>query len=226
MTRLASHNVKVDLPDPDAARAVRLVLQRSPDILGLQEWGRDRRSVLRKFGTVVMFPRLRRLFANYPDAGYVFVYPLGGQPVGFDASRFEVLHVRRVKLSAKRPGVRPTYGTRVKFRKRGGKTQAVLNVHPVAHHDRPQNALAHLEAVESIREWVESWHGFDRYVMGDMNSRHVALPPLVSCWDGRRDLPTGPHGGAIDHIYGPRGFESVEVIDTPSDHHAVVADTR
>lgn len=225
--RLASHNILVSLPDPRAAAAVRRVLQTGPDIIGLQEWGRSRRSVLKRFGTVVMFPRLRRLWFDYPDAGYVFCYPLGGQPVGVNASEYEVLVVRRKRLSGRRPGVRPTFGTEVQFRKRGGgPTQAVLNVHPVAHHDRPQNAAAHLEAVESIRAWVEDWHGFDKYVMGDMNSRHVALPPLVSCWDGRKALPTGPHGGAIDHIYGPRGFSAVEVVDTPSDHHAVIADAR
>lgn len=225
--RLATHNVKVDLPDPRAAAAVRVVLQRNPDVLGLVEWGRSRRSVLAKFGTVVVFPRLRTLWLAYPDAGYVFCYPIGGQPVGVDASRQEVLAVKRRRLSGKRPGVRPTFGTELHFRSRSdGKMRAVLNVHPVAHHDRPANAEAHAEAVKSIREWVEEWHGYDRYVLGDMNARAVDLPPLKSCWDGRRDQPTGPHGGAIDHIYGPDGFASVEVIDTPSDHHAVIADTK
>lgn len=222
--RLASHNIKVDLPDHSAAAAVRLVLQRNPDVIGLQEWGRSRRSVLAKFGTVVIFPRLRRLWSRYPDAGYVFCYPLGGQPIGVDASRWEVLTVRRILLSAKRPGVRAAYGTELTARPRdGGKTIPVLNLHLLAHLDREQNHDAWLDGIAAVRQWVDSWTGFDRYVMGDFNHAAVPLDGLRSCCSDK-PVPTFK-GRPIDHIYGPRGL-TAETVHTSSDHNALVVDEQ
>lgn len=221
--RIASHNVYEGLSDSDAGRSVRAVLQKHPDIIGLQEWGRDRRSVLKKFGTVVTFPRLRHLWSRYPDAGYVFVYPLGGQPVGVDAAVFEVVIVRRVLLSSRRKGVRAAYGTEVVLRPRaGGRPVAVLNLHLLAHHDIPANHAAWLEGVKSVAEWVESCAGHDCYVMGDFNHEAVKLDGLRSCCDVK---PVATfRGRAIDHIYGRRPLSLVAVINTPSDHDALVVE--
>ena len=223
--RLASHNVWVNLDDTHAEHAVSKVLRYRPDIIGLQEWGRSRRTILRDLGRVTAFPRIRyHVGPPHKQAGYVFAYPIGGQPVGVNAAVLEIVAVRRRKLSAKRPGVRATYGTELIAQLRDtGETVAVLNVHPVAHHDRPQNKAAHTEAVESIREWAEEWAGFRRYVMGDMNARNVRIPGLRSCWDGRPAEGTF-RGRAIDHIYGIHPFHTVRVVNTTSDHHAVVVD--
>lgn len=225
--RLASHNVKVDLDDTHAGNSVARVLRTRPDIIGLQEWGRSRRSVLRNLGRVTMFPNLRyHVGPPHQQSGYVFAYPLGGQPIGVNAEKVEIVSVRRIKLSSKRPGVRPTFGTELVCQIREtNETVAVLNVHPVAHHDRPDNKAAHAEAVENIQRWAESWGGFRHYVMGDMNSSRVTIPGLRSCWDGN---PAGGtfRGRAIDHIYGRDGFAHAFTVNTRSDHHAVVADEK
>lgn len=222
--RIASHNVLVNLPDHRAAASVEAVLAHKPHLFGLQEWGRSRRKILKSYGKVLLFPRVRfHLGPPHPYAGYVFVYPLGGQPVAVDASRFEVTVAKRRKLSGARDGVRPCYGTEVQVIPReGGKTIAILNVHPVAHHDRPENLAAWEEAIESIREWAEEWAGFRRYVVGDFNKQRVDIPGLISCWAGREDEDTF-RDRTIDHIYGPRGFASAFTVNTPSDHHAVLA---
>lgn len=218
--KIATHNIKVDLPDHTAAAAVRLVLQRNPDVFGLQEWGRSRRDTLKRFGTVVMYPRLRRLFLGYPAAGYVFIYPIGGQPIGVEASLYQVASVRRVLLSKKREGVRAAYGTEVILWPRaGGRTIAVLNLHLLAHHDDPDNLAAWEEGVKAVNEWIESCHGHRIYVMGDFNHAAVPLDGLKSCCSDK-PVPTFK-GRSIDHVYGPRGF-TAETVHTPSDHDALV----
>ena len=223
--RIATHNVWVNLDDTHAEHAVAKVLRYEPDIIGLQEWGRSRRSILRDLGRVTVFPKIRyHVGPPHKQVGYVFAYPLGGQPVGVNAAKVEIVAVRRRKLSEKRPGVRPTHGTELIAQLREtNETVAVLNVHPVAHHDRPENKAAHTEAVESIREWAEEWRQFRCYVVGDMNARNVKIPGLRSCWEGRPAEGTF-RGRPIDHIYGPHPFGTVRTVNTTSDHHAVVAD--
>lgn len=217
----------VDLTDEAAGRTIAEVIARRPAIAGFQETGRSRREVLGRFGQVVVFPRLAQVWRKPPTVGNIFVYPLGGQPVMVDAAKLVLVSVRQVQLSQRRPGVRPTYGTElVATRRRDGETVAVLNVHPVAHLERPENKAAHVEAIDNVVDWADDWDRYRRYVLGDFNQQHVEIPDLVSCWDGRRDQATGPGGGTPDHIFGPNGFEDVEVINTDSDHHAVVADEK
>lgn len=224
--RVGTQNVWVNLPDEKAAESVAAVLERRPHIVGLQEWGRSRRTLLKAFGKVVLFPSIRyRVGPPHKAAGYVFAYPLGGQPVGVDAAWGEVISVRRHRLSKKRPGVRATYGTELIVRTRDTRhpeTVVVLNVHPVAHHDRPANKAAWREAVGSIEDWADSWHGFRRFVVGDVNKQGLKLHGLKSCWEGRKRRPTFRHR-TIDEVYATERAIDVEVIDTPSDHHALIA---
>lgn len=224
MFSVATHNVKVDLDDTRAGNSVAAVLRYQPDIIGLQEWGRSRRSILRNLGRVVTFPRIRyHVGPPHKQTGYVFAYPLGGQPVGVRADVIEVVSVRRIKLSAKRPGVRPTFGTELVCQIREtNETVAVLNVHPVAHHDRPENKAAWVEAVESIEDWSDGWAGFRRFVVGDMNKQGHRVDGLVSCWSGRESEGTF-RTRTIDEVYATRRADSVHVIHTPSDHDAVIA---
>lgn len=224
--RLITHNILVSLNDTDAASCVQTCLDYDPDIIGLVEVGRGRRNVLAKFGTVIAAPKLRRLFRKAPTDGIVWVYPLGGQPIGVRADKFEVLTVRRLVIAPAAEGVRQTDATEVTLRPRaGGRTIAILNTHPVAHHSRRRNLIAWRRAMVSIDNWADAWSGFPRYVMGDLNKEHVTIDGLVSCRKGNGDLPTF-RGRPIDHIFGPRPFADAVTVATKSDHRALVADER
>lgn len=224
--RIGTLNVKVDLDDGKALASLDDMLYAEPDILGLQEWPRDRSTILRQRGTVIMFPRLRRLFRRQPTSGYVFVYPIGGQPVGYDAEKFQLVAVRSHRLARRRFNVRATRGTEVILMRRAGGTVAVLNTHLVAHHDRPLNAEAWEEGRKAVFRWSLKWIGYRRFVMGDMNKNLTRLggsPGLVSCWAGHAAEPTF-RDRVIDHIYGNRLSKAAYVVPTPSDHHGVIAD--
>lgn len=223
--RLGTHNVLVSLSDDDASSCVETMLKRRPFILGLQEVGRSRRKVLERHARRVRFLVGRRRRARaHPREGYVYAYPpRGGQPLVVDAARGQLVKVRRVKLSRRRRGVRATYGTAGWIRRRGGRMVRVLNVHPVAHRDRPANAAAAAESKRRIEAWVASCEG-DVYVMGDMNEKLMRLAGMPSCWVGDEDPPgTGPGGHTIDHVYGADEAEWAEVVHTKSDHNGVIA---
>ncbi len=229
--RIATSNVYVELDNAGAAKALDQVLATDPQILGLQEWSRSRRKILRKKARVVLFPatarhlRKRGLARAYPAAGMVFAYPaLGGQPVGVDAGYGEILSARRILLAKRRGKVRATYGTEVLIRVHAtGQLRPVLNLHLLAHHDDPDHAAGWAEGRQSAIDWVESWAGFDALVMGDTNKDLMDLPPLVSCWVGNRH-PGTLHGRSIDNIYARSKAGAARTIRTPSDHDAAVAD--
>lgn len=224
--RLITHNILVSLNPADTATCVQTCLDYDPDVIGLVEVGRGKRDVLAKFGTVIAAPRLRALFRKHPTDGIVWVYPLGGQPVGVRADKYEVLTVRRLVISPAADGVRQTDATEVVLRdRRTGKRKAILNTHPVAHHNRRANLRSWRRSMQSIDDWADSWTGYDRYVMGDLNKEAVRIEWLVSCRVGNGDLPTF-RGRGIDHIFGPRKFADAITVKTESDHRALVADER
>lgn len=223
--KIGTHNVKVSLADKAAAQALAIALATGLVILGLQEWGRGRRRRLAEHATQVRFTALRRRLKDHPVTGFAFAYPrFGGQPVVVDATWGRILSARAVKLSRRRRGVRATYGTEVLILELAtGRLWAVLNVHPVAHHDRPANKAAHTEAIQRMEDWVESWHGHARVVLGDMNKRLMRLGQLHSCWEDRPGAGTGPGGSTIDHVYADKAATQAVAIRTPSDHKLVVA---
>jgi hypothetical protein len=224
---VATANVLKTLGQDDAARSLNAVMIHRPQMVGLQEWDKSRRPLLALRGRVFRLPRLRkRLGRKAPTSGYVFGYPLGGAPpVGVDAEWGELLAVRTITL-AKGRGVRATKACEALIRERAtGALHVVLNLHLLAHHDRPAYAAAWRQGRAAAIEWAESWHGFNRWVMGDTNKHLMALPPLVSCWHGNKVDPTfGPR--TIDNIYADRHATHVHAIETPSDHNAVVADYK
>lgn len=223
--RIATANVLVRLGPDEASVALTKTLARRPTILGLQEWGRGRKGLLREVGRIFRLPTLRRKVGrSHPAAGWVFGYPLtGGQPVGVDAAQAELLSVRRVFLAAARRGVRPTWGTEALIRLRAtGELVVVLNTHLIAHHDRPANKAAWEEGVASINRWHASWPGHRCYVVGDMNRQRLQLEGLVSCWVGNKRESTFRHR-VIDEVYGPAQADHADAIDTPSDHDSVIA---
>lgn len=222
--RLATHNVKVTLDDADAAACLDAVLAYEPDVIGLVEWGRNRRHILARTGMVVAAPRFGRLFRKHPTTGLLWLYPEGGQPVGIRADKAEALTVRRLIIAEAADGVRQTDATEVVVRDRKtGKRKAILNTHPVAHHDRRANRRSWGQAMDSIDDWSESWAGYDRYVLGDLNKARVAIDGLTSCRVGNGELATF-NGRPIDHIFGRRKFADAITVKTKSDHRALVAD--
>lgn len=225
---IISHNVKVTLSDDRAEAALTACLVKKPSILGLQEWGRGRRRPLAKNAAPVRFVTtllLKRKVKAHPSTGYAFAYPrLGGQPVLVDVSFGTIVACRLVPLSKRRKGVRATYGTETLIVEHATNLLwAVLNVHPVAHPDRPANKAAWGEAIESIEDWADTWTGHPRVVLGDMNKQLMRIGPLRSCWYGHPKQATGPGGGCIDHVYTSAVSVDVDTIRTTSDHKAVVA---
>lgn len=225
--RVATANVLKTLDPDEAGASLDAVLARRPQIVGLQEWQRDRRDVLARRGALYRLPRLRKRLGRKPaTSGYVFGYPLGGAPpVGVDAAWGELLAVRSITLSRARKGVRASKACEAIIRvHETGAIVPVLDLHLLAHHDRPAYLAAWREGRAAAIEWAESWAGFERWVLGDTNKHLMDLPPLVSCWKGNDVEPTGPGGGTIDQIYGVRRASKVRRIKTLSDHYSLVAD--
>lgn len=117
---LASANVQCDLPGSRAAEALRLVLERSPDLVGLQEWSLRRLGLLARTGRVRLLlgvvpvplpgplpvPLSVPLHGLHPvsrpgrSGSYAWCAPvLGGCAVGWRAERFLLVSARSVALS-------------------------------------------------------------------------------------------------------------------------------
>jgi hypothetical protein len=219
--RVATANVKVGLGEQKSEACLKAMLKAEIDVLGLVEWGKKRRRILSRHAKSYRFPKLRRLAGfKHPTTGYVYVYPIGGGiPAVVDASVVEVISCRKVPSSGKHGSVGGRTATELILRRRSdGLTIPLRLVHLHAHHDDPDHKAAWREGVQSAAEWAESWAGFGPFVLGDMNSTIANVGDLVSCWKGHRRVTTGPHGGTIDHVYGPRQSFSVEAVPIPSDH--------
>jgi hypothetical protein len=225
--RLVTANVWKELSDDSAKKALGLVLAKRPQIVALQEWGRGREQILRDAGVFTRLPRtFRRLRVWPPSEGYAFAAPLGGgPPVGVDAEWGEIIAVRTLLLAPKRLADRATHGVEAIIRERAtGRVHPVLNIHLLAHHDDPAHLRGWNEARHKVEEWAESWTGYPRWVIGDVNKHLLDIPPLKSCWDRQQPQPTFGKHRTIDAIYGNVRSVSVDAFRIGSDHRAVVAD--
>lgn len=110
----------------------------------------------------------------------------------------------------------------------------IVNYHLVAyamdgtgyHPDRPRLAARHRLEQRRLQAHVDQAiaEGWIVYAMGDANFHGFTLDGLHSAWTGRPDLP-GSYGPLkrIDDIFGPRPARRLRLLDTPSDHRALVA---
>lgn len=225
-TLVASANV-LDALDRAAARAaVEAVLAEEPDLVGLQEWGWCRRSLL-------------------PQTDYAWFTPLyGGNPVGARRDRFTFLAARVHLLAGigrSDPGARPVpvlpprVATVARLHDRlRDRTVSVVDFHLVpgaqAHGryrtDRPLLAARHASEVRRLRGLVgsELAAGHVTFAVGDSNFHGLPLPGLTSAWEGRDDSP-GTLGSTrrVDDVFGPGPAVTVTLVDTASDHRAVLA---
>lgn len=224
MIRLASANIFKGMSLEEARAAVDTVLIRRPDILALQEWGSHRDGILRKL------------------PGYGFCRPAeGGGPVVY-GTRFSPVRCRAVVL-ARREFVGHLIGRKSQLPasvanltilcddKDGGEV-AVVNFHLTAEvqyggtyrrdlghalrvrrHRRERRRLSRL-----VRR--QQHKGRTVYALGDGNFDGMTLPPLRSCWRGRKGGTLG--GRAVDVVFAETESDAVKTIDTGSDHRAVV----
>ncbi len=223
---MATANVRDELPPGEACRALRLVTDQAPDLIGLQEW-----SILR-----------RRLLAEAAP-GYDWHAPvLGGCPVGVRRERFEVLHRRTRVLS--RPGwaTRPPQGWRLEPGRAAGivvcrdrdsdRTVATISFHLVSgvqaggQYRSDRRALVGRHRREAARlaglvgELTQEGHLV--CAAGDTNFHGFRLPRLLSCWEGHT-APGTLGDRLVDAVFWTSAATSVTLVETPSDHRAVLA---
>lgn len=226
-TVVATANVLGSLPRATALAAVSTVLEREPDLVLLQEW----------------YPRRRGLLARLDEWAW-FQPVAGGCAVGARRDRFDVLSRRSRPLS--RPGLSDRGGglrvepgrvaTDARFRDRTtGAVVAVVDYHLVSQvqargvlreHDRPRLVARHRREAQVVQRLVARARATAEatYAGGDANLHGFALPGLVSVWAGRPGAPgtLGPHR-RVDDVFAESGPLEVELVETASDHRAVVA---
>lgn len=224
---MATANVLQTLGRPDAFATVAAVLERRPDVVGLQEWYPSR------FG-------LGRHFEDYEW----FLPLLGGCAVGSRRDRFVRLSRRSRLLSppgradrdGRRWGLEPPRLASVVIHRdlESGGTVALVDYHLVSQvqvadryrDDRPELVARHRRETGALHRLVEEVRGAGHttYACGDSNFHGFAIPGLVSAWAGRADGvgTLGPHR-QVDDIFAALRPQHVALTTTPSDHRAVVA---
>lgn len=206
--KAVTHNVLVTLNPADAVSVVNIAMKSRPQIACFQEFNKDNTHILEQF------------------EGYeLCVGSAKGLPVLLKTKYVRKLQqVSGVVIAKDFPGGRPTPGTEVLFINRFGTHIAVLNTHPMAHHDRPAYRAAFKEALVNIEAWARGIKtmGYIPLVFMDGNGAD-RLSGLISCWDGNIKLPTGPGGHAIDGVWTVKQAKSVSTFETKSDHNGVLA---
>ena len=224
--RVATANVRDALPRGKALRTLRLVADQVPDLIGLQEWSILRRRLLHEAA-----PR------------YDWHAPVvGGCPVGVRRDRFEVLRRRTRVLSrpgwvARVPGKwRPEPGRVVGLvvcRDRDSdRTIAMISFHLVSgvqhrgeyRQDRQRLVGRHRHESATLGRLVTELTDEGHLVCaaGDSNFHGFRLPGLVSCWTGH--AAAGTLGTRlVDAVFWPTPASSVALVETPSDHRAVIS---
>ncbi|CAN5621582.1 hypothetical protein BH10ACT10_BH10ACT10_10130 [soil metagenome] len=176
--------------------------------------------------------------------GYVWAVPLlGGCPVGARADRSDLLEFRSRRLGgigvadrgARSVPVLPArFATVGVFLDR--RTRSVVSL--VGFHlvpgvqlagayrgDRPRLALRHRSEAAALSRVVEEELVLGRvvYAIGDSSFDGMWIAGLTSCRLGREDGP-GTLGSArkIDDVFGPGRADAVRLLQTPSDHQAVL----
>ena len=249
-TVVATANVRGSLPRDPARRALDLVLDRAPDLVGLQEWSVARLPVLRESGSAGLVPHLG---VRLPRSGgartveYVWSSPVvGGCAIGARADRFELTGARLAVLSG--PG-RAGKGDRslvlrrvaaiATYRDRqGDRPVTVVNFHLSSgvqalgryREDRPVVVARHRAEVRRLQALVADRlaRGHQVYALGDSNFDGFRLPGLTSAWEGREGEPgtLGPRRKVDDvHVHDGHA-SSVTLLSSDSDHKAVIVDHR
>lgn len=247
MTTVVSANLLYTLPFPAAREALDLVLADEPDLVGLQEWYLPRLPLLRRTGDVRLEPSFGLLRVPPPRAPrYHWVETIAdGNIVGARADRFDLIEGRSVVLTGLGRSDRPdrfldTEPPRLAalgiFRDRViDRTVALISYHLVPgveadgryRDDRPLIAARHRQEVRRIESLVAELGraGHTVYAVGDANFHLQRIAGLTSSWEGREDHP-GTFGSALrklDDVHGPGPASEVRLIQTPSDHRAVLA---
>ena len=222
---VATANIASSLARARAAEALRLVLDEEPDLVGLQEWYAARRGLLRA-----------------SRAAYAWTAPLlGGCAVGVRRERLAVLSSRSVPLSRvgradrgeTRLGLEPARSATVVSCRDllTGEEVALVDYHLVSgvqalgayRKDRPRLVARHRQEVRRLADLVGELvrdHS-SVHAVGDSNLHGLRLPGLTSAWDALRTEGTLGHR-QVDDVFGPGPAGSVTLVETPSDHRAVV----
>lgn len=241
---MATHNVYGRLGPAAARRCLGALLEEDPDLVALQEWGPRRVRLLGETGGVRLLPGLRLLNRAGP---YTWISPLvGGCVVGARSERFELVTARQRVLSSPGRAERPDYwgfeepriATVTRWRDREtGHVVTLISYHLAAGvqaHDRyrperPRLVARHRQEAARLTELVEERlaAGDATYAAGDSNLHGFELPGLASAWAGRADV-AGTHGPRrrIDDIFAPQPADEVALLETESDHRAVIARWR
>ena len=223
---VATANILCALRPAAAGEALRVVLDSGPDLVCLQEWSWRRRRLLR--GT-----------------GYHWVAPLlGGCPVGARAGRYDLVESSTRLLAGpgrSDRGARPLpvaparLATVAVVRDRDtGDLVSVVSFHltpgvqrrGVYRADRPHLVGRHRRETATLERLVAEQQRLGRTVHagGDSNLHGFRLAGLTSAWDGDAGKGLGGSLGRrrIDDVHGPGPALDVRLLDTPSDHRAVV----
>lgn len=217
-TRVLTANIQKDVGEEAAGTALDKVLKHA-DLAALQEFRADRNDILEN------------------TRGWVFKRGRGGgPPVGVRVSWGRLLKARRVvlaksrrvdKVSGRKSVLPDCLATVAIARRHGERRKTVLvSIHLPAHVEfwpGPRRDM-HTEAVRRLTRLVRRQRLLGRgvFVAGDTNWSEMKLPPLTSCWVGRK--PVGTLGRrTVDMIYGELLASDVRTFDVGSDHRAVVA---
>lgn len=243
-TVVASANVLCTLGADAARESLRAVLDQRPDLVGLQEWTASRRRLLGETGPVrTVWPGRRVRGGSIDGAGYLWLAPAaGGCPVGLLAERFALVEgwtrvlggVGRSDRAARPvPLLPPRVATVVVARDRLlDRTVALVDYHLTPgvqargryRDDRPLLVARHREEVRRLGRLVEELlaAGHATYAVGDSNLHGLRLPGLTSAWEGREDGPGTFGHRQIDDVHGPSRAVEVTLLETPSDHRALL----
>ena len=228
-TVVATANVLRDLDLLAAERALELVLEHGPDLVGLQEWGLRRRRSLRRVA---------------PD--YVWCpAAYGGCVAAARADRYQLRGWRphmlgafaRCEASARGFSVLPPrYANVSRWYDRLLRAEVSLVVYHLVpgtqrrgryREDRPLLVSRHRSEVARLERIVQAELARSDvvYAVGDSNFDGLRLVGLTSAWEGREGEPRGTLTShrKIDDVFGPGPASSVDLVGTPSDHRAVVA---
>ena len=225
-TLVATANVLDALGRADARAAVETVLRQEPHLVGLQEWGWSRRTLL-------------------PRTDYAWFTPVyGGNAVGARRDRYDHLGARihiLAGIGRSDPGARPlpVLAPRVAtiallHDRLLDQTVSIIDYHLVPgvqargsyRADRPLLAARHAREVRRLQALVGARlaAGHVTFAVGDSNFHGLRLPGLTSAWEGRPE-GAGTLGSSrrIDDVFGPGPAAEVTLLATASDHKAVLA---
>lgn len=229
-TRVGTANIKVTLSNDDAEVALwKVIREEHPDLLVLTEWGRGRNHILNEVS------RRSHLRWDRPD--------LGGGPVLYDGSRYSPLRTNaRIlarqawvgRLTGRKATLPDSVATEViLYDDLLCREVAVIGFHLTAEvqygagyrTDRAHRARVkrHRHERKRLARIVRRHRKADRlaYAAGDGNFDGMTLPPLTSCWTGRKGGTLGNR--AVDIVFAEQPAIRVDLTRTGSDHDAVVA---